>query len=166
MGAFPAYHAPNATNVIEVCYRILSAVLGGSFAIVAAGLIGKKCRFYKLALGQTQGRALPLDGLRGLMAWCVFVHHTDIARNWSRTGTWSSDSELVLFLGKGAVMVFFMITGFLFWQKAVETGGTIKPFPFWLKRLKRLAPLYILSAVLVFILVANLWVAAPNAARL
>jgi peptidoglycan/LPS O-acetylase OafA/YrhL len=100
------------------------------------------------------------------MAWCVFVHHTDIARNWSRTGAWSCDSELVLFLGKGAVMVFFMITGFLFWEKAVQAGGKMSPFPFWLKRLKRLAPLYTLSAVIVFILVAKWWIAAPTATRL
>lgn len=155
-----------ASNVNDLPYRIVTAVLGGSFAVLAAGWVAKKCSFYKATLGDTQGRALPLDGLRGLMAWCVFVHHTDVARQWLRTGTWSCDAPLVLFLGTGAVMVFFMITGFLFWGKALEGGGKIAPFPFWLKRLKRLAPLYLLSAGLVFLVVAKEWLEAPGPTRL
>jgi peptidoglycan/LPS O-acetylase OafA/YrhL len=153
-------------RVNDVFYRILSAILGGSLAIVAAWFMARKSGFYKSVLTVSSERALPLDGLRGLMAWSVFVHHTDIARQWLRTGTWSCDSDLVLFFGKGAVLVFFMITGFLFWGKAVDSEGNLAPFPFWMKRLRRLAPLYTLSAVLIFIMAANAWLAASGSARL
>lgn len=149
----------------DVFPRTLSAALAGSLAIVTAGVVARKSAFYRAQLQATPGRGLPLDGLRGLMAWSVFIHHTDIARQWLRTGTWSCDSGLILFLGKGAVLVFFMITGFLFWGKAVAAQGRLAPLPLWLGRLRRLAPLYALSAVLILVATAGAWLAAPGPTR-
>lgn len=151
--------------VSEILVRTLGAIVAGGSALLIAALLARKSRFYQAQLEETVARQLPLDGLRGLMAWCVFVHHTDIARQWLKSGTWACDSELVLFAGKGAVLVFFMITGFLFWSKAVAAKGRLSPVSLWLSRLRRLAPLYLLSAVIIFILASNALQAASSPVR-
>lgn len=149
----------------DILARTLAVIVAGSSALLMAALLARKSDFYRAQLQTTGARQLPLDGLRGMMAWSVFVHHTDIARQWLKTGTWSCDSGFVLFLGKGAVLVFFMITGFLFWSKAVAAGGRLSPVSLWLSRLRRLAPLYLLGAAIVLVLASGAFEAAPAAVR-
>lgn len=149
----------------DILVRTLGAIVAGSSALLTAAVLARKSSFYRAQIDDTVARQLPLDGLRGMMAWCVFVHHTDIARQWLKTGAWSCDSGLVLFVGKGAVLVFFMITGFLFWSKAAAAGGRLAAVPLWLSRLRRLAPLYLLGAAVIFILASGAFEAAPSSVR-
>jgi peptidoglycan/LPS O-acetylase OafA/YrhL len=81
----------------------------------------------------------------------VFAHHTVFARNWLATGSWSANSRLIVAFGQGAVLVFFMITGYLFWAKALKARGKMDASALWIGRLRRLAPLYLLSAFLVLL---------------
>jgi peptidoglycan/LPS O-acetylase OafA/YrhL len=65
-------------------------------------------------------------------------------------------------MGQGAVLVFFMITGYLFWSKAIRSNGKVNPIMLWMGRLRRLGPLYMLSALLVLLgslsaLIASSW---------
>jgi len=87
-----------------------------------------------------------MDGLRGVLALGVMVHHSFAAYGYFTLGVWKwSTSALLNELGQSTVAMFFMITGFLFALKASSprlTWGAM-----YAARLARLGPLY---AVLVF----------------
>jgi peptidoglycan/LPS O-acetylase OafA/YrhL len=129
--------------------RILSAIVVILTCVLMASVIARKSAFYRGILGDTVHRELPLDGARGLLAVAVLAHHSDFAHQWLKTGHWDSNCRLIVFFGQGAVLVFFMITGYLFWGKAIQGKGRVNAAILWIGRLRRLAPLYIFSALLV-----------------
>jgi peptidoglycan/LPS O-acetylase OafA/YrhL len=94
-----------------------------------------------------------LEGLRGLLAFSVVVHHCVVFHVWRTTGAWlASDSVLYLNLGAVPVCIFFFLTGYLFWMKAlrqprIETASYLRA------RLKRLGPVYALAVCVIFLLV-------------
>ena len=68
-----------------------------------------------------QGRFSSIDGLRGYLAFFVFLHHSCIWYFYLRTGKWVlPPSNLYIHLGQIAVALFFMITGFLFFSKLID----------------------------------------------
>lgn len=91
-----------------------------------------------------------LDGLRGLAAVFVFMHHSSIWYFYKQSNIWAvPPSKLYTQLGQGAVTMFFMITAFLFWGK-IRQSSSIDWIKLYSSRVMRLAPLYYFS---VFILV-------------
>jgi peptidoglycan/LPS O-acetylase OafA/YrhL len=106
--------------------------------------------FYRLLASGGTGRVESIDGFRGLLATGVFIHHFFVIRNYLKTGVWeATDSHLFAFLGPGAVSFFFMLTGFLFWSRAINDRLTTKSLlrsRFW-----RIMPLYWFSTVLIVI---------------
>lgn len=132
------------TRLLIICLIVVACIATALF-------VARKSAFYQDMLMNTSGRELSLDGLRGLLATGVFAHHCDFMLHWLNTGSWSSDSRLIIFLGQGAVMMFFMITAYLFWAKAIVGKGKISPLGLMRGRLRRLAPLYLLSAALALI---------------
>ncbi|UYY77813.1 acyltransferase family protein [Sphingomonas sp. R1] len=67
-----------------------------------------------------RSRQLSIDGLRGILATSVLVHHAWIWRI-SPEGGWSAPAEpLANQLGAGAVGLFFMTTGYLFYRKILS----------------------------------------------
>lgn len=129
--------------------RILSSSVVVLACILMAAVIARTSTFYRGMLGDTAQRELPLDGLRGLLALGVLASHCDHAHEWLKTGQWTSNCRLIVFFGQGAVLVFFMITGYLFWSKAIRAKGRVNPVTLWIGRLRRLGPLYLFSALLV-----------------
>lgn len=96
------------------------------------------------------GHSPTIDGLRGFLAFGVFVHHSAIWYIFLKTGSWVvPESRLYSQLGQATVTLFFMITGFLFYSKVLESRE--KPID-WLRlyvsRCLRILPLYV--AVLIF----------------
>ena len=99
-----------------------------------------------------------IDGLRGFLAFAVFVHHASIWYTFLKTGEWIvPESRLYTHLGQSTVTLFFMVTGFLFYGKVLESKS--KPID-WLRlyvsRCLRILPLYllvILAGVLVIALI-------------
>jgi len=92
-----------------------------------------------------------IDGLRGLLATSVLSHHVYIWSNFSALGWTEPDWNLVRQLGTGAVGLFFMITGFLFYRTILR----LTPFT-WAQmmvgRVFRIVPLLTVSfAVIVAI---------------
>lgn len=59
-----------------------------------------------------------------------------------------SPSVFYTLLGQIAVSLFFMITGFLFWSKAIQTRGKVNSIKLLQSRLRRLVPMY--AVLLVF----------------
>lgn len=89
-------------------------------------------------------RFAQIDGLRFLLAFSVFVHHAFITQQSLSTGQWMAvNDHFVTFLGQGGVSLFFIITAFLFWTKAIRNGGKLSPLRFFQGRVQRLAPAFL-----------------------
>lgn len=101
------------------------------------------------ALTRSSNRYGALDGLRGILASGVLIHHSHAAYVYFTTGVWDWSSSAILnHLGQTTVALFFMITGFLFTIKASEPR--IDWSSLYISRLARLAPLYWLVVAVVF----------------
>ncbi len=123
-----------------------------------AGIFIKQRQFAQV-LTAPSARYGTLDGVRGILATGVFVHHTFAIYGYFTTGVWQwSASPVFNQLGQTTVALFFMITGFLFTLKA------LKPRVDWqqlyLSRLLRLVPLYavVVSVIFAVVFYASDWV--------
>jgi peptidoglycan/LPS O-acetylase OafA/YrhL len=102
-----------------------------------------------------EGRFGTIDGLRGYLAFFVFLHHAGVWYFFLQTGKWAiPPSNLFTHFGQASVAFFFMITGFLFFTKLIN--GKVRPID-WLhlfvSRFMRLVPLYLLAMALMFSIV-------------
>ncbi|MDR6916786.1 peptidoglycan/LPS O-acetylase OafA/YrhL [Pseudomonas sp. 3296] len=101
-----------------------------------------------------ESRYASIDGLRGYLAFGVFVHHSIITLIFLRTGVIDfPPSNLYSQLGQGSVALFFMITGFLFWNRLLTQGRQHDWLAFAISRFFRLYPLYLPLMLIVFITV-------------
>src|SRR5476649_2958569 len=88
---------------------IATAVVAASAAIVR---LSNGARSLLLPPIQRTGS---LDGLRGILALAVMIHHSFTAYGYFMRGQWIwSSSSIFNQLGQSSVAMFFMITGFLF----------------------------------------------------
>ena len=96
-----------------------------------------------------------VDGLRGMLALSVFVHHAVCTHQWYVTGTWNAGGDRVFEqAGTAAVVLFLFITGFLFWGK-LQRQPRVPLVAHVKSRVLRLAPAY-LAAIAVMMLVVGL----------
>lgn len=103
------------------------------------------------------GRYAAIDGLRGLMALLVFIHHGLVWYFYTHEGRWHDpESHLFTFFGQGSVEIFFMITGFLFFSKLLDRSKEIDWPGLYVSRVLRLVPLYAFAMTLMFLMVG--WV--------
>ncbi len=125
------------------------------FAILILALM-LGCAWLTLRLAPIElpdGRLTSIDGLRGFLAVSVFIHHAMIWRDYLLLGRWQApESNLYNELGQSSVGLFFMVTGFLFTRRLLDTEMD------WVRlyagRVMRLAPLYLFAITLMFALVA------------
>ncbi|KJZ45463.1 acyltransferase [Pseudomonas fluorescens] len=118
---------------------------------VSIFLLDKLYSHIKILSPDTLKRSSPLDALRGFLATSVVCHHFTITYFWKTTGYWArTGSPIIDNMGSVSVSLFFMITGFLFFDKIYQK----KPnWPTLLKsRIKRVYPLYIFVVFLVMVL--------------
>ncbi len=96
-----------------------------------------------------------LDGLRGYLAFFVFLHHSAIWFYYLRSHVWKiPPSNLYTHFGQSSVAMFFMITGFLFFSKLLDEKNKIIDWnKLYLSRFFRLTPLYVFS-ILILILIS------------
>jgi peptidoglycan/LPS O-acetylase OafA/YrhL len=101
-------------------------------------------------------RAAALDGLRGFLALSVIVHHAAIHRLYWPSGQWREPASLVFsWLGPAPVALFFMLTGFLFWSKALH-GHRAEPMKLWVGRVRRIVPMYLFAGLVTLSMFAAL----------
>ncbi|WP_081077141.1 acyltransferase family protein [Burkholderia pseudomultivorans] len=113
-------------------------------------------RFLDSAPAAHQHRLNSIDGLRGILASAVFFHHFVMtAYNLKHGTTGLPPSKFYSFIGPGAVSVFFMITGYLFWGKLLDKQGRIKWIELYSNRVFRIYPLYLFLVLSYFAFV--LW---------
>ncbi|MFV7235911.1 acyltransferase family protein [Flavobacterium sp. ZB4R12] len=97
-----------------------------------------------------------IDGLRGYLAFFVFLHHSYIWSHYLKTNKWEEpESNLFNQFGQTSVTLFFIITAFLFITKLIDK----KKIDFdWNKyiiaRFFRMFPMCFFSVCLVLIIVA------------
>jgi peptidoglycan/LPS O-acetylase OafA/YrhL len=127
---------------------LLGAVLVIASAFVASAIVARS-KFYESAIARevSSSRFHSIDGLRGYLALGVLMHHLVINAQLYQTGAWAlTPSRLNTFLGRGSVAFFFMITAFLFWGRVIDGQGKFDTLRFYASRVRRLVPMYLVSA--------------------
>lgn len=96
------------------------------------------------------GRFTSIDGLRGLLALFVFIHHGSVWQVFLQTQRWEAPASRVFgHMGETSVALFFMITAFLFTRKVLQIHERpIDWVQLYTSRLARLLPLYALAMAL------------------
>ena len=129
----------------------LWAVIAYLLAIITAGVLLRFSPAIERSLRHSgQSRYHSVDGLRGYLAFGVFVHHTAIIWSFLHTGVFELPKEkFYIQIGLASVALFFMITGFLFWGRLIQKGRDFDWLAFAVSRVFRLYPLYLPLLVLV-----------------
>lgn len=87
----------------------------------------------------------------GGLALAVFFHHAVMFYFFYATGKWKiPPSTFYTLLVQIAVSLFFMITGLLFWSKAIVGKGRVNLVKLAYSRVKRHVPMYVVSVLIVF----------------
>jgi peptidoglycan/LPS O-acetylase OafA/YrhL len=99
-----------------------------------------------------------INGLRGYLALFVMLHHACMWFVLVHTGKWDVPRpNLYGPLGQASVLMFFMITSFLFYDKLLNSRDRRFGWKaFFIGRFFRIAPLYYVVLVFVFLTVAYL----------
>ena len=129
----------------------LFALLALSVALITTFVIKKV-----FGAPATQGRFATIDGLRGYLAFFVFLHHSSIWYFYLQNGKWEAPhSNLFTQFGQASVMLFFMITSFLFYTKLLDSKAEgVHWGRFFVSRILRLAPLYLFAMAILFMITA------------
>ena len=97
---------------------------------------------------EAQHRVSSLDGLRGILATAVLVHHFTVSYYWHTTSLWEmTQSPVINNFGAVPVSLFFMITGYLFGSKIYK--GTPEWGAVLSSRIRRIFPMYLFSVTLI-----------------
>lgn len=117
-----------------------------ALALLIAGLLSATCSrlggTFADAVKPSTNKLASLEGLRGILALSVVVHHAAAWYSYTQTKVWSTGPSIVFarFASFG-VLQFFFISGYLFWRKLMKKSG-IDLGRFYLSRFIRLGPLY------------------------
>ncbi|OAI94486.1 MULTISPECIES: acyltransferase family protein [Pseudomonas] len=139
--------------------------------LLALGSAALLIRIRALAsnLPQAAGRSSTLDGLRGYLALGVFIHHAAIAWHYHQSGQIGMPPERFFAqIGLVGVALFFMITGFLFWDRLLKQRRQHDWATFAISRIFRLYPLYLplLAALVATVFYLNDWRLQESPAQL
>jgi peptidoglycan/LPS O-acetylase OafA/YrhL len=95
-----------------------------------------------------------IEGLRSLLALSVFMGHSVITYFFYQHGRWEpAPSGIYTLLGGVSVNIFFLITGFLFWGKAIQSEGKIGYKTLLQSRIRRIAPAYMASVTIMLLVI-------------
>lgn len=133
---------------------VLPIIISLLLAVVTVFFLQKR---FGLVRGEG-GRFVSIDGLRGYLAFFVFLHHSSVWYFYLHTERWGlPSSNLYTHLGRTSVVFFFMITGFLFFTKIIDNKNKeIDWLRLFVSRILRLTPLYLFVVVVVLLVVAIL----------
>ena len=132
---------------INLACFILAAILAGRSPFYFAQLAPP-------ASGRVQ-RAQMIDGLRGWLALGVFFSHAAYMHTYFTRGEWNFGPwQLYDTAGGIAVCLFFMVTAYLFWGRVLRTDGNLPLKEFFGARVRRIAPMYFASVLMVLAVVA------------
>src|SRR3989344_2723434 len=100
-------------TTIWIYFLILGILVGFSILLV------RNFPFYrKIIKEEERGRFESLDGLRGFLAINVFFQHAVTSHFYFQSGVWEIvPIRFYRHLGGEAVILFFILTSFLYWAK-------------------------------------------------
>jgi len=118
-----------------------------------------------------QSRYPTIDGLRGFLAFFVFLHHAAYWLLYSGSGEWIKPrTKFYTNLGPLGVSLFFMITAFLFIGKILDEPCNTREswYRTYRSRIYRIVPLYFVAIGLLLLLVGiqTRWIIAEPLGRL
>lgn len=123
--------------------------------IVIIALITMRLFSRIVVIKPAEGRYQSIDGLRGYLAFFVFIHHSLVWYFFLRINQWViPPSQIYDHLGPTSVALFFMITAFLFFSKLME--GKVDWLRLYVSRIFRILPLYLFVITIVFIIIGFL----------
>lgn len=138
--------------MIEVTISLLMPVISFVACIYTAHCLSKISYFSFIA--DRKNRFASIDGIRGFLALSVFFHHFVITYYWKIEGGWKRPpDDLYQNFGKVGVVIFFMITGFLFFSKIFNTNKPINWAQLYKSRIFRIFPLYLFSLGVITLIV-------------
>ena len=86
----------------------------------------------------------------------VVFHHVAVYYRYLTTGVWSPPvTRFYQLIGPLGVSGFFIITGYLFWGRLIRDGGHAKWKSFYIGRLFRISPLYLVAVSTMLVLVVH-----------
>ncbi len=121
-------------------------MLAFAFAMALAGalnlLFDRWGGYFGNVVNPASQKLAALEGLRGILAFSVVMHHAYCWYYYTQNGVWTTGAS-VLFarLADFGVIQFFYLSGFLFWRKLMKTGRIPRP-KFYLSRFVRIGPVY------------------------
>ncbi len=137
------------------CFVVMAIAVG------AGAMVLKISPFFRRVIDESAKSHLKaVDGFRGFLAFGVFFCHAVGYRRYFEVYRWEVPaSHFYSMIGQVSVLFFFMITGFLFWSKAIRSGGRIPAIALYRNRFWRLYPLYavvVLVSLAIGLVVINL----------
>ncbi|KQR88083.1 acyltransferase family protein [Sphingomonas sp. Leaf343] len=140
----PTFDHPFAALVLFAPLTFCVATLAGN-ALARAGF----------PLPDTRQRIGHIDGLRGYLALSVLVHHFVVWTGITRLNLgWAAPADNVLNqLGPGAVALFFMTTGFVFYPRVLTGWRANRWVAVYIGRVFRIVPLVAASVVTIALIV-------------
>ncbi len=132
------------------------AALAAMAVVIVFLAVGEPAFTRAVGLHRTPISRIPaMDGLRGLAALAVVVHHCIVMGNYLRTGGWGiTAGHLAEQLGSLPVAVFFMISAYLFVGALLRNGGSVDAVRLFDGRIMRIAPLYVFAVAVLCLFVA------------
>jgi peptidoglycan/LPS O-acetylase OafA/YrhL len=128
-----------------------------ALCLAIGAFIARGSPWYRGLLAQGGSRFEMIDGLRGFLALGVFFTHVMATHGYYARGHWDTTfAPFYVVSGEAGVSLFFMITGFLFWRKAMAAEGKLDTRALYLSRIRRLAPMYFVSVALCLVVIAAL----------
>ena len=128
-----------------------------SFACLALLLLAASTPAFRAADAPPNARPnrnLAIDGLRGFLALAVVMHHASVYVVYARSGVWDlPPSRFYTHLGALGVSLFFMITGYLFWDRVLSERGRPAWARLYIGRLFRIGPLYLCAVATMLLIV-------------
>ena len=95
-----------------------------------------------------------IDGVRGYLAFFVFLHHSYIWQHYIQTKSWDEPTlNLYNHFGQTSVSLFFGITAFLFTTKILKSTTDFNWGLYLKSRFYRLFPMYFTVTCVIFILI-------------
>jgi peptidoglycan/LPS O-acetylase OafA/YrhL len=139
------------TTVQLLFYVLVSAVSFG-FCILVAHSLSNRASFSFLYARSNRFRSI--DGIRGFLALSVFIHHFVITYYWKEKGVWVLPPEKIFHnFGSVGVIIFFMITGFLFISKITKKNQKVNWYQLYKSRVFRIMPLYLFALGIITLIV-------------
>lgn len=136
------------TFTSPILYFLLMPLL-----VIFSWYLVKHLPFYQSVIeSEDRGRFESLDGLRGFLALNVFFQHAVTSYFYFQNGIWEIvPVKFYRFLGGEAVILFFIMTSFLYWSKAIAQKGDLDAGNLYRSRFLRLAPMYLFTGALIFL---------------